>query len=677
MKKLTKAIRSGKIRTITVDIFDTVLLRKTYPEELQFLKHAERGSALLKKRWNRDISPFYFYSFRQFARRVLARMQYSRTKEWEVSILDIFAQTIESIAQKESVRLGKKERDALVDLLVQEELAIEKESLKPNHRLISALRSFRKLGARVFFVSDMYLETEHIQELLRHFGIDDAFDGGVSSASAGCCKWNGGLFSALKKGDLIPGFSCGSNLHIGDNRHADTRAARALKMKAIHYRSFHTLIRRPVSRMIGILKRKILLRPLTTSMQKKMTQCLNEHIAALDATEQCLFRVGYTLAPAVVHYLSYIDIWSRVSGRPVYFISSEATTLHRLSTMLNSASTMYTLPALDRLKALHQFLFLGLEEMQEYDPVPVLWFLNLGSRQATFSNILERIGIQPESLPFPKAVYEEMPRSTQLESIGKLIKHKPLLTQHLQKAHEQILRSLQQTSFFNERKVIVADVGWSGTIQGLLEGSMELLHENIDIEGIYLGRRIYDTIPWMPPKKAHGTLFQGENEKLGAELLIEEIWEYAICASGERKHQTVLQGLVSFFEQYRSHLECAPDFVLGMRLQPLRRLFSKPSLLEAKLIGSIKHHADVGSTFSQSIVQFSFTRAEVLRMFFLDPPLFQAHFKDQFWQEGFLCWYKIRFLRPFLGMHRRLARMMKESRRKKWQRTLEEGSVLP
>ena len=668
MKKLLKAIQSGKTRTITVDIFDTVLLRKIYPEELQFLRHAERASALLKKQWNRDISPFCFYSFRQYVRQVLANMQYSRTKEREVSIRDIFAQTLESIAQKESVRLEQKARDALVDLLMQEELEIEKKSLKPNHKLISVLRAFRGKGLHVFFVSDMYLETEHIQKLLKHFGIDDAFDGGISSASAGCCKWSGGLFAALLKKNLIPGFSYENNLHIGDNRHADVRAARALKMKAIHYRSFHTLVRRPVSHMIGTLKRKMLLRPHTTSMQREMAQFLEKHTAVLGAEEQCLFKVGFTLAPAIAHYLSYVDIWSRVSRRPVYFISSEAATLHHLSKMLNSGSTMHTLPALDRLKALHQFLYLGLQEAQEYDPIPVLWFLNLGSKHSTFSNILERIGIRPEDLPFPKAVYEELPRSTQLESIGKLIKYKPLLVKHLQEEHNYVLHSLQRSSFLSARKVIIADIGWSGTIQGLLEGSMELLHQDIDIQGIYLGRRIFNTIPWMPPKKAHGTLFQGESEKLGAELLVEEIWEYAICESRENKHLTILRGMEYFFELYGSHMKSAPDFVLGTLLQPLRKLFSRPSLLEAELIGSIKHHADVGSSFSQSIVQSPFTRKELLRAFFFDPPLFHSQRINQFWREGFLTKYRLRHLRPFFGLHGQIASVIEQSRRKKWQR---------
>ena len=668
MRKLLKTIQTGDIQTITVDIFDTVLLRKIYPEEVQFLLHAERASALLQERWGRDITPFYFYSFRQYVRRVLARMQYSQTKEWEVSIRDIFAQTLESIAQKESIRLDEEARDALVDLLVQEELELEKESLWPNRKLISVLRKCREKNVRIYFVSDMYLETGHIWELLRHFGIDDVFDGGISSASAGCCKWNGGLFSALEEESLIPDFRSKGNLHIGDNRHADVRAARKLSMEAIHYRSFHTLIRRPVLRAIGVLKRKMWIRPRKKSIQRNAARFLEEQTSSLGAEEKCLFRVGFTLGPAIAQYLLSVDIWSRATGQPVYFVSSEAETLLHLSRLLHSRNVMHTLPALDRLKALHQFMYLGLRETMEYDPVPVLWFLNLGTGLARFSDILDRIGLKPKDLPFPLSVYEKLPRTTQLESIGKLLQHRPSLTRHLQEAHEEVSGSLRETGFLDAKHAIVSDVGWSGTIQGLLEGSMKLLERDIDIQGIYLGRRIFMTIPSMPPREIHGTLFQGEHEKLGSELLVEEIWEYALCASGEEKHQTIIRGVEHFFSLYGKHAKSAPDFVLESLLQPLRKLFLRPDRLEIELIGSIKHHADVGSTFSQPIVQHTFTRAEVLGMFFLDPPLFHAHLRNQFWQQGFLCWYKIRFLRPCMELHRRIADMMKQSRLKKWQR---------
>lgn len=648
MRKLIKATQSGTIQTITVDIFDTVLLRKIYPEELQFLKHAKRASALLTKEWKRDISPFYFYSFRQYVRRVLVRKQYSQTNEREVSIRDIFAQALESIAQKEAVQLEQDARNTLVDLLLSEELEIEKKNLRPNRRLVSVLQRCKEKGVRIYFVSDMYLETGHIQELLQHFGIEDVFDGGISSASAGYGK-GGRLFSALSEDTLFPHFTPEKNVHIGDNRRADVWAAQRLAMAAIHYRSFHTLVRRPLLRATGILRRKMQLRPQKKAIQSEIARALKEKSAPLGEKERCLFRIGFTLGPAIAQYLSFVDIWSRATGHPVYFVSREAETLCHLNKILHAKSTSRALPFVNRLSAMKQFLYLGITQADPKDPLPVL----LVPRGGSYRETLNIFGLEPSDLPLPFELYEKTPSLVFLESIGNLLSQKPQLLKHIRTAHERIQEELQQTNFLGEKKIILSDIGWNGTIQSLLQFSMRFLGNDIEMEGIYLGCKYPKETKILPRGNMFGALFQHEFEKLGSEICTEEIWEYAICASEEEKHRSILRGIEYYFRLYADRIPCATEFALECSLHRLRKLFRKPNMLQASLLGSINHKPKIGSSYSQPIVESAFKRAWLIRMLLLHPSLFLKHYKKQFWPEGFLTLYKLRFFRPLLFLQLR------------------------
>lgn len=71
--KLRGALVSGDYHTLTLDIFDTVLLRDIHPEDEQFLLAAEKQSkalnSSLKLAGESTISAYEFYSWRQYTRR--------------------------------------------------------------------------------------------------------------------------------------------------------------------------------------------------------------------------------------------------------------------------------------------------------------------------------------------------------------------------------------------------------------------------------------------------------------------------------------------------------------------------------------------------------------------------------------------------------------------------------
>jgi hypothetical protein len=416
--------------------------------------------------------------------------------------------------------------------------------------------------------------------------------------------------------------------------------------------------------MIGLCKRKRLLRPHNKAIQHNATCALNKEVASLNAEEQCLFEIGATLGPAITRYLSYVDLHSRTSGRPVYFLSSEASTLIHLSEILCSKNELHALLSLNRLSALRQFIYLGITEVQTHDLAPLFGLLFAGDKKIGFTNILERIGIETKDLPWPVDMYTELPRSIQLESISKLFANKPQLIQSLRGVHEQVLQELEQDDFFDKKEVLVTDVGWNATIQYLLQGSMMWLKKDTDMQGIYMGRNCTKSTPPLPQDKAHGVLFQSEEEKLGSELLVEEIWEYALCNAQDEKREWIVKGIEHSARFYMSHVESAPDFAFECLYPELHRLFCKPNRLQMKLLGSIEHKEGLGNDYTQKIIQQTYSRLGLLKTFFFDPPLFQSHYKNQFWKRGFLSWYRLRFLKPFMGLHKQLAILLTQDEEK-------------
>ena len=74
---ISQRIEQDGIRTITVDIFDTVLFRKIWPEDLQFLVVAEKWLPRFREVFDADISAYKIYSWRQYARSELFAAFYS------------------------------------------------------------------------------------------------------------------------------------------------------------------------------------------------------------------------------------------------------------------------------------------------------------------------------------------------------------------------------------------------------------------------------------------------------------------------------------------------------------------------------------------------------------------------------------------------------------------------
>ena len=210
------------IKVVSVDVFDTLLLRTTRPEEQRFEDIAARQLAALRSAGHELAAT---------ARDVLnLRLQSARNAKRDTPpVLGDREARYDQIAGAMLDALGLN-RD-LLPLLLDCELEYEAANLYPNHLLIEILKGARHAGKRVICLSDMYLSNRDIGELLRRKADGCTPDAIYVSADFGYGKASGHLYREVTKQENAEPEEI---VHCGDHRRADVEMARSQGFGAIH-----------------------------------------------------------------------------------------------------------------------------------------------------------------------------------------------------------------------------------------------------------------------------------------------------------------------------------------------------------------------------------------------------------------------------------------------------------
>jgi FMN phosphatase YigB (HAD superfamily) len=218
-----KALALGPaVKVVSVDVFDTLLLRTTRPEEQRFEDIARRQLAALRAAGHqvaatpRDV--------------LILRLQSVRdAKRSTQPVLGDREASYDEIAGALLDALGLN-RD-LVPLLRESEIEYEAANLFPNRLLIEILNAARQADKRVICLSDMYFSNRDIGELLRRRAADFAPDAIYVSADYGYGKASGHLYREVARQE---GAEPEAIVHCGDSRRADVAMAKSHGLGAVH-----------------------------------------------------------------------------------------------------------------------------------------------------------------------------------------------------------------------------------------------------------------------------------------------------------------------------------------------------------------------------------------------------------------------------------------------------------
>lgn len=194
-------------RLLTIDLFDTLLLRGVRPETARFQTLADRLAALNECR-DQEISAAAILEARLQCSRLAYQAAAPVNSTREAKIEDMLKMQLAWLALHPDLHND----------FLNHELDLEAASLRPNRPLVKLCRRLMQNGLRVAVVSDMYLNALALRCLLRHHGLDDFCQTVYVSAEFGVSKASGHLFSLVAEREATP-FS--AIVHVGDNFRAD------------------------------------------------------------------------------------------------------------------------------------------------------------------------------------------------------------------------------------------------------------------------------------------------------------------------------------------------------------------------------------------------------------------------------------------------------------------------
>lgn len=208
-------IRSGDHAVLSLDVFDTLLLRDGSTETQRFSEASHvasqhlgvSGEALTRMRWMSHDNAY--------------RALHIGSPTSEVKLTQIATTSV--------VAMGLPTESA--DIFASCEVAMDVNHLRPNDELLEVIAQARNAGTRVIATSDTYYSAEDIGTLF------DAVVGYVpvdriyASSDMSATKHRGHLFPAVADEEATPAAQI---LHIGDSWHSDVEMATRAGWQAMH-----------------------------------------------------------------------------------------------------------------------------------------------------------------------------------------------------------------------------------------------------------------------------------------------------------------------------------------------------------------------------------------------------------------------------------------------------------
>ncbi len=212
--------------------------------------------------------------------------------------------------------------------MAEAEIALEKESIYVVPEVLKKIAQSRDSGARIIFISDMYLPGAVLAPLLQELGIMQPGDALYVSCDIRLSKHAGTLYEhvlGIERADPE------NVLHFGDNLHSDVKMAMQQGISASHYASasLSEYERRIAGKDISLTHAKSRAAALSRMSRLTKAEDNGEQPHPLD------FLFHSTIAPFLVTYVSWVLDQARSSGvKRLYFVARDGEVLYKVAQQL-------------------------------------------------------------------------------------------------------------------------------------------------------------------------------------------------------------------------------------------------------------------------------------------------------------------------------------------------------
>lgn len=491
-----KQIDSGKVKLLSLDIFDTLVWRKVVIPEDVFLILGEK---LKSEGWLIPAVPAEAFPELRIKAERLARLKNSGSGS-EVTLQDIYwhlSGIFKKISVEEFIE-GKKGiiNESDVSDVASIELNLEKSLLRYDENCFNLIKYAASKNIPVILVSNTYFTQNNLKELLQqNLSILPYISKIFPSCEYGVSKGHG-LFTKVLEEMKVPPQAI---LHIGDNFKVDCQGAQECGISFLYYPKYDDELTKIINLewpTNDLRQRKTLLDTNEgdfglTSLRAKMFHDIT--LENYSEKEKFFWKYGASvLGPFLTGFTHWIyDRCKEMNEKEVFCLMREGRLYNNLIKNYAPYYPQHKLKT-EELWISRQFIT---HACIAYGTAAEIYSATKShpASRFTFDSFCAYLGLDIKKIK-PLLKYQHVKLDTQeiaLELATFLSEHEELKTQILKTAADKRKRFLNYftkvVDLRNRSQITLVDAGWSGTIQGALQALLYLSGIPVKVHGLYLG----------------------------------------------------------------------------------------------------------------------------------------------------------------------------------------------
>ena len=369
-------------------------------------------------------------------------------------------------------------------------------------------------GKKIYFVSDMYIDKETLSAILHKNGFCQ-YEGVFVSSEDDLIKGDGSRFAWLK--EVLPD-SLGSAIHIGDNHVSDWVQPRVQGYDAFQYTESIEFYRYDAflySKAPYLVTQDSLGVSFVLGMFRYWKSGFLGHEPGY--WRQFGFFYGGALVAAFCGYIHHTVLQSKLSTTRVFFLARDGDIMSKVFQLLYPEWDAVYLLASRRCMS-----FPSLTALNSAEDGDALKLFTTPVGITCANDLIERFGY--EDLNALSTAFSDLETRGLLNSEPEILScvtdNKEAVLAKAQAERVTLLRYLDAVGFFGDPDIVIADVGWGGSIQNAL---VKILNQSgvgdQRLQGIYMG--VDDQVQHEDYKS--GFLFRGDKSRFAGFLNLIEL----------------------------------------------------------------------------------------------------------------------------------------------------------
>ncbi len=448
---------------ISFDIFDTLVVRNVMKPTDVFKVVEEKYNSIYKDK----ISDFS-------TNRIKAQKDASLKDEKLETLIEDFYKELENYYDKDVCKkLCKIEKEVEINLCV------------PNKKYIELYRELIENNKKIIITSDMYLDLDTINKILKKCGITK-YEKLYLSSLYQKRKSNGSMYDFIIK-DL--NISSNDLIHIGDNVISDYLIPKFKRIKVQRVKN----------------KKEVMF--YNKRVKDYNYYMLEKFISNnIDLSKSYYERMGYeTFGPILYGFSKWLQ--NNIKTDKIFFLSRDGYLISKAFNILEKKDSTYfyasrralIIPTLfmeEDLKGMTDKLYI-----RDYIKVGNL-FRKLGLEESDYKDIVIKHGYSVDD----NIKYEDLFKDDFTKLFNDI---KPVIHSNSKKELENLLLYMRQEGFSGD--VSIVDIGWNGNMQRAFNNIVNYKKDKTNIEGFYVG--VLPESKNIGKINMHGFLFDDKNNR--------------------------------------------------------------------------------------------------------------------------------------------------------------------